>query len=183
MLKFLSIVFLLAAVDAFAGPMEIKCLQCRDPQLYPKDYGNFAFNQVFGENSWVSLSQGNLLKISNRADRWAMVDLNHTLIYTPININLGIISTEFVMFSPEISIAVYSDTGNKHTYAAIPSGSNLIVGRTDDLPLSPELDYGQSYFDAPIKDRTSGSGSFIFVPQLYGYPGSHNGIVIVGPSY
>jgi hypothetical protein len=178
--KLLLLVTLLTAASAFAAPMEIKCLDCRDPQLYPKDYGNFAFNQVFGENSWISLSQGSLLKISNRTDRWAMVDLNHTLLYTPININLGIISSEFLMFSPEISITVYTDTGDRFRYPAIPSGSDLIVGEQYPALLSPQLNY---YLEAPTRDRTSLSGSYIFSSQYSGYPGSHEGIVIVGPSY
>jgi hypothetical protein len=45
--------------------IEIICEDCRDPERYPDDFVNFAFNQIYGPEAWLSWDQADDLFISN----------------------------------------------------------------------------------------------------------------------
>jgi len=47
------------------GAIEIICADCRDPEHYPDDYVNFAFNQIYGPDSWLPWDQADDMFISN----------------------------------------------------------------------------------------------------------------------
>jgi len=47
------------------GAIEIICTDCRDPENYPDDFVNFAFNQIYGPNAWLSLDQADDMFITN----------------------------------------------------------------------------------------------------------------------
>jgi hypothetical protein len=168
-------------INAHADLLEIKCLECRDPQIHPKDYGNFAFNQVFGAKGWVTGDDRSQMKITNLDDRWAVVDLNHKLTYTPFTFSIGFITMDFVTISPEILIKVYTDTGDMEIYSTRVSGSDLIVGPPPPPNLAPSS-IDQTYLDAPIMDRQSNTGAYTYSAPLLN-SGSNEGRVIVGPSY
>lgn len=183
MRSLLMLVLLSVGLSAQADLLEVKCLQCRDPQLHPKDYGNFAFNQVFGPEGWVTGSDRSRMKITNLDDRWAVVELDHKLNYTPFTFSVGFITMDFVTISPEILVRVYADTGALESYSTIVSGSDLIIGPLPAPVLAPPS-IDQTYLDAPILDRRGASGSYTFSSPLTSYPGSSSkGLVIVGPSY
>lgn len=55
--------------------LQIYCEDCRDSS-YSVDYGNFAFNQTYGENSWVLQDE---LIIVNPDGAWVHVDLSFIL--------------------------------------------------------------------------------------------------------
>ena len=182
MMRSLLLLLLLGiGVNAQADLLEVKCLQCRDPHLHPTDYGNFAFNQVFGPDSWVTGDERSRMKISNLDDRWAVVELDHKLVYTPFTFSVGFITMDFVMISPEILVKVYADTGRYESYVTTVSGSDLIVGPPPDPILAP-TSFEQTYLDAPIRDSSSSTGSYIYSAPLTN-SGSTDGRVIVGPSY
>ncbi len=181
MRSLLMLVALIIGATAQADLLEVKCLKCRDPQLHPKDYGNFAFNQVFGAEGWVTGSDRSRLKITNLDDRWAVVDLDHKLVYTPFTFSVGFITMDFVTLSPEILIRVYADTGDFESYSTTVSGSDLIVGSPPEPNLAPPS-IEQTYLDAPIRDRQSRTGTYTYSAPLLN-SGSNQGRVIVGPSY
>ena len=179
----LLLLLIATTASAAAEPLEVKCLECRDPHIHPRDYGNFAYNQVFGPQAWVTGNDRSRLKITNLDDRWAVVELDHKLAYTPLTFSVGFITLDFVTLTPEIEISVYADTGLFEQYPTIPSGSEMIVGPPPERVMAPPS-YDE-YTDAPILDSTgSGGGSFIYNQPTTSYPGMENeGIVIVGPSY
>jgi hypothetical protein len=47
------------------GAIDIICVDCRDPEQYPDDYVNFAFNQIYGPDAWLSWDQADDMFISN----------------------------------------------------------------------------------------------------------------------
>ena len=47
------------------GAIEIMCADCRDPEQYPDDYVNFAFNQIYGPDAWLTWDQADDMFISN----------------------------------------------------------------------------------------------------------------------
>ena len=65
---------------AQTGAVDIICVDCRDPEQYPDDYVNFAFNQVYGPNAWLSWDQ---------ADDMFVTNLDHQRVY---------IDADFVFF-------------------------------------------------------------------------------------
>lgn len=168
-------------LSAQADLLEVKCLQCRDPHLHPADYGNFAFNQVFGAEGWVTGNDRGQMLITNLDDRWAVVELDHKLQYTPFTLNLNFITIDFVMISPEIVITVYADTGKHESYPTQVSGHDLIVGPPPPPNLAPPS-IEQTYLDAPVRDQTGSFGGYTYSAPL---TNSNNteGRVIVGPSY
>jgi hypothetical protein len=168
-------------INAHADLLEIKCLECRDPQTHPKDYGNFAYNQVFGPKGWVTGDDRSQMKITNLDDRWAVVDLDHKLIYTPFTFSIGFITMDFVTISPEILIKVYTDTGDMEIYSTRVSGSDLIVGPPPPPNLAPPS-IGETYLDPPIRDKTGSFGSYTYSAPLTNTSNTE-GRVIVGPSY
>ena len=68
----------LAATDAAAqlGKLTILCAECRDPQKYPEDWANFAFNQVYGPNGWLDF---------DKADDFYIVNLKGDRVYADID--------------------------------------------------------------------------------------------------
>lgn len=179
----LLIICMLTSLNVWADMVEVLCSACRDPDEFPRDYGNTAYNQVFGQSGWMSLDQADKILITNLNNRWAVVDVNFVLVPLKTSVRFPFLSIEVMVPTEEIALTVFTDTGHVERYRTMISGRDLIVGLPDNLPLSPELDYGQTYFDAPIRDRQGATGSYTFYPTLSGYPGSRNGIVIVGPSY
>ena len=67
-------------VPAQSGGMVVMCAECRDPLKYPEDWANFAFNQVYGPGSWVSLDQ---------ADDFHIVNLQGDRVYVDIDFVMG----------------------------------------------------------------------------------------------
>ena len=65
---------------AQTGAVDIICVDCRDAEQYPDDYVNFAFNQVYGPNAWLSWDQ---------ADDMFVTNLDHQRVY---------IDADFVFF-------------------------------------------------------------------------------------
>jgi len=47
------------------GAIDIICVDCRDPEQYPDDFVNFAFNQIYGPDAWLSWDQADDMFITN----------------------------------------------------------------------------------------------------------------------
>ncbi len=47
------------------GAIDIICTDCRDPERYPDDFVNFAFNQIYGPDAWLSWDQADDMFITN----------------------------------------------------------------------------------------------------------------------
>ena len=142
----LLILCFLATGNVWADLLEIKCPACRDPHTHPEDYGNFAYNQVFGANPWLTLEEAGKLLITNLDDRYAVVDMDHVLQDTPFSIRIPLLAVDMVVPTDEISIKVFSDTGGLAEYTVHISGLDLIVG-----PAPPPV-------QAPYENTTTPGG-------------------------
>ena len=55
------------------------CEECRDPLMYPDDYVNFAYNQVYGESGWMDFDQADDFFIENLAGDRVYVDVDFVM--------------------------------------------------------------------------------------------------------
>jgi len=81
MRKLLPILLLLLplAADicvAQTAPLNIVCADCRDPQQYPDDFVNFAFNQAYGPDAWLTYDQADDFYITNLDNQKVYVDID-----------------------------------------------------------------------------------------------------------
>lgn len=72
------VVLLLAADDCFAqtNAVTVMCTECRDPVDYPDDYVNFAFNQIYGPDSWMPFELADDFFITNSDGQTVYVDVD-----------------------------------------------------------------------------------------------------------
>jgi len=81
MYKLLFVCLLLSPIAADlslaqTGAIEIMCEDCRDPERYPDDYVNFAFNQIYGPDAWLSWDQADDFFVTNLDDQRVYVDVD-----------------------------------------------------------------------------------------------------------
>jgi hypothetical protein len=69
---------------ANAQLLNIVCEDCRDFVGFPEDARNFAYNQVFGDNSWLSLDQGDIFQVTNMLGQTVTADLNWNVTWIAI---------------------------------------------------------------------------------------------------
>ena len=87
MRKLLPVILLLSSLAADicvaqANAITVMCTECRDPLDYPDDYVNFAFNQIYGPESWMPFGL---------ADDFFVTNLNNQTVYVDVDfIFLGI---------------------------------------------------------------------------------------------
>lgn len=75
---------LLLLLSAFAGDaclaqanaVNVVCEDCRDAQQYPADYVNFAFNQLYGPDAWMTYDQADDFFITNLDQQTVYVDVD-----------------------------------------------------------------------------------------------------------
>ena len=56
--------------------LNIVCAECRDPQQYPDDFVNFAFNQAYGSDAWLTYEQADDFFITNLDNQTVYVDID-----------------------------------------------------------------------------------------------------------
>jgi hypothetical protein len=61
---------------AQTSPLNIVCADCRDANQYPDDVVNFAFNQAYGPDSWLTFEQADDFYITNLDNQTAYVDID-----------------------------------------------------------------------------------------------------------
>jgi len=61
---------------AQANAITIMCEDCRDPNVYPNDYVNFAFNQIYGADAWLSFDQADDFFVTNLDNQRVYVDVD-----------------------------------------------------------------------------------------------------------
>ena len=59
---------------AQTNAITILCEDCRDPHDYPDDYVNFAFNQIYGPDAWLSFDQADDFFVTNLEGQNVYVD-------------------------------------------------------------------------------------------------------------
>ena len=61
---------------AQTSPPNIVCADCRDPNQYPDDFVNFAFNQAYGPDAWLTFEQADDFYITNLENQTVYVDID-----------------------------------------------------------------------------------------------------------
>ncbi len=133
--KLAFLMLLLASSPAWS--VKLICADCRDPELHPMDFGNFAYNQVFGSQAWLSPSQGNRIEVRNLQGQWAMVDLNFILQESGLTINMGFLSFSVITPTGSIEIKVQNASGVVITYEVFTGTPDLQVGVLTNEPPTP----------------------------------------------
>jgi len=118
-------------VLAQANAINVVCVACRDPHEYPEDFANFAFNQFYGPDAWMSFDQ---------ADDFFITNLNNQTVYADADfVLLGFGFEGFrVPFWPTNLVRITLALPNGELYTAFRS-----VFRTS-LPVGPADDGAQS---------------------------------------
>ena len=61
---------------AQTSPLNIVCADCRDANQYPDDFVNFAFNQAYGPDAWLTFDQADDFYITNLDNQTVYVDID-----------------------------------------------------------------------------------------------------------
>ena len=128
MCRFLCPIFLLCCNPAWSGLIEVACEECRNPEEYPRDFGNQAVNQLFGCKRWLTLAQGDQLKITNLNGESAMVDLNLVVMSLNFIINTTQIPAPNLFHAGTIQVLVYTKNRTVLDYRIHTALAPLDVG-------------------------------------------------------
>lgn len=128
---------------AQANAFTIVCDECRDPDDYPDDYVNFAFNQVYGPDGWMNFDQADDFFIANLANQRVYVDIDFLML------GIGVEGLR-LPFWPTNLVQVRLALPNGNLYTALRS-----VFQTS-LPVPASADREQS--DSNTGDNSSGGG-------------------------
>jgi hypothetical protein len=63
-------------VEAQGRHLTVVCDDCRDPRRNPRDYRNFAYNQVFAPDAGMSYDEGDFFRLVNPDGQSVFVDMN-----------------------------------------------------------------------------------------------------------
>jgi len=85
MRKFAALCLLLPS--AVWADLNVFCDDCRTG--VPTDYGNFAYNQVFGTDRWINWDAGDRFSVTNGAGETFRVDLDFEVEATTFGLGLG----------------------------------------------------------------------------------------------
>jgi len=133
----LSVTYVVPA-NAQQSGMDIRCEACRNPTRFPRDYRNFAYNQVFGPNGWMTYEQGDFFTITNPHGHSVSVDMNLDLLI--IGIPLTELGLPFDLGYPvglQVQIILIFENGDQipymidpraHPNRALPVGRRLPRG-------------------------------------------------------
>ena len=69
--------FLAEVCVAQGNHLNIVCKDCRDPHDYPDDFANFAFNQIYGPDAWLSFDQADDFFVTNLSNQRVYVDADY----------------------------------------------------------------------------------------------------------
>lgn len=95
---------------AQANAINILCDACRDPHDYPDDYANFAFNQIYGPDAWLTFEQADDFFVTNLDNQKVYVDADY--VFTGFNLQ-GFYVPLWPLFIMQIQLAL--PNGDLHT--------------------------------------------------------------------
>jgi hypothetical protein len=154
--------------SALADIPDILCNACRSVDDYPRDYGNYAYNQVLGDHPTLSLEEGSRVKVKNPQGDWAIVDLAFVLDQTGLSLSILILSYSFIVPDGTIQIRVQDPDGETLTYEVFVESPDLRVGDgTQTGTTEPTADSTET--DTVTLDKISGGTDL-----LGGYDASAN---------
>lgn len=120
---------------AQANSINILCSECRDPHDYPDDFANFAFNQIYGPEAWLSFDQADDFFVTNLDNQRVYVDVDFVFLgvgvegfrlpYWPTNIleitlalpNGNLISASRSVFQTSLPVPSSTESNPYEDYA------------------------------------------------------------------
>jgi hypothetical protein len=108
---------------------QVLCDQCRDPNDFPRDYRNFAYNQLFAPDAWMTYSQGDFFQVLNPQGQYVFIDMNMDLdVFT---LDLGIPIPLPFPIAVQIQVILIYENGDQKIYMMDPRAhaDGLPVGR------------------------------------------------------
>ena len=121
-----------------ASPTSIKCAECRDVYKHPEDYGNFAYNSVFGSRATLGAAQGDLVKVIGPGGQWAIVDLNFVMQSTGLSVNIYFLHYAVALPNGRIQMVIQDPKGNITIREVYSRSPDLVVGNGVPASSAPE---------------------------------------------
>ncbi len=165
LLIILSIVY---SATALADIAVIPCNACRSVDDHPRDYGNYAYNQVLGEHPTLSLEEGSRVQVVNPQGDWAIVDLAFVLEQTGLSFSILVLSYSVIIPDGTIRIRVQDPDGETLTYEVFTDSPDLRVGDGSQTILT-EAESESEEPDPIMPDKSPGG-----LDLLGGYDASAN---------
>ncbi len=107
----------------------VDCKACRNPNIFPRDYRNFAYNALFGPEGWMTYEQADFFKIVNSQGQSVFVDMNMNLdVFT---LTLGIPIPLPYPIAIQVQIILIYENGDQKNFMIDPRAhpNGLSVGR------------------------------------------------------
>lgn len=111
-----------------AETTQVSCSQCRDVYQHPEDYGNFAYNSVFGSNPTLSFTDGDIVRVIAPNGQWAIVDLNFVLEPLGLSVNIVILNYAIAVPNGRIQMVIQDPRGDITTREVYALSPDLMVG-------------------------------------------------------
>lgn len=105
------------------------CESCRNPNFFPRDFRNFAYNSLFGPNGWMTYEQADFFRIVNLRGQSVLVDMNMDIdVFT---LNLGVPIPLPYAIGVQVQIILIYENGDQKNYMIDPRAhpDGLPVGR------------------------------------------------------
>ena len=133
-LPLIAVLFLVACTyvtpaQAQGSYLTIICEVCRNPNVFPRDYRNFAYNLIFAPDGWLTYEQADFFQIINLRGQSLLVDMNMDLdVFT---LNLGIPIPLPYPIAVQVQIILIYKNGDQKRYMIDPRAhpNGLPVGR------------------------------------------------------
>ncbi len=123
------------SASAVAQAAELTCDACRSVFEYPSDYGNFVFNETFGDSPSLTIGEADLVRVSNSTGHWAMVDLNFMMSSYGTALTIVGFSQQIYLPNGMIEIRVQDPRGSMKAYSVYIDSEELLVGVDEPTPV------------------------------------------------
>jgi hypothetical protein len=172
LLPFLLLLLPLAADICVAqtSQLNIVCADCRDPNRYPDDFVNFAFNQAYGPGSWLTFDQADDFYITNLDKQTVYVDIDFVFLgFGFQGLELPFWPTHLLKFTLALpNGSIYTVLRSKFlTPLPVPSSDDGDPGSSDGGTGGDDDDYGFDDWDETEYDGYEGTTG-IEDPDEYG---------------
>jgi len=161
----LTIIGLIASGNLLAQDMlELTCGACRNPNVHPSDFGNFAFNEAREPDNGYTYDQLDEMLVRNLAGRWAHVDLDFASYQLPI------FEIPIPIPTGDIDITVTDPSGNLTRYTVdIDVPEDLAVGTEIGPGYNPAAQEYADNNEPPLSSEIGedGPGLDVVEPGIY----------------
>lgn len=134
----LVLALLLIGSPAIGQVTTLTCDACRSVFDHPNDYGNFVFNETFGDSPSLTFGDADMVRVSNRSGHWAMVDLSFMMSSYGTAVTIVGISQQILLPTGLIQVRVQDPRGTMTQYRVFIHSEELLVGIDEPAPAPPE---------------------------------------------